>query len=122
MGKKRNPNNNLGTLLLLGIGGYFAIKSGFLKGVFSGNVGGIGIGGGVGTGGGTAGGSSTGGGTVGGSVTAAQKASWAASIGLPVCIADAFVAQKGRLPATLDELDQWGNSTGHRHADGSWSC
>ncbi len=54
--------------------------------------------------------------------TTSEKAAWAAAIGLPVCIADAFCAAYGRLPASLAELNSWGNATGYRQPDGTWSC
>lgn len=54
--------------------------------------------------------------------TAAQIQAWAASIGLPACIGQAFVNQYSRLPGTIGELDSWGTSSGHKHSDGSWHC
>lgn len=51
-----------------------------------------------------------------------QIAAWARGIGLPQCLGEEFVAQYGRLPQTLDEFVGWGNRTGHRHSDGTWSC
>lgn len=50
-----------------------------------------------------------------------EKTAWANGIGLAKCIADEFCAQYGRLPASIAELDSWGNSTGRRTAAG-WVC
>ncbi|MDE2097975.1 MAG: hypothetical protein KGL39_12050 [Patescibacteria group bacterium] len=54
--------------------------------------------------------------------SAAQIQQWANGIGLNVCIGQDFAAAYGRLPNSLDELNTWGMSSGHRHGDGSWSC
>lgn len=55
--------------------------------------------------------------------TQAEIVIWAKGIGLSTCIGTEFNAQFGRLPNTLPELVNWGNSTGRRNqADGTWSC
>ena len=50
----------------------------------------------------------------------AQIAQWAAGIGLSVGVGRQFVADHGRLPASIAELESWGNSNGYRQPDGSW--
>lgn len=52
---------------------------------------------------------------------AASKAAWAAAIGLPLCIADAWCATHAQLPATMTELDNWGNATGYQ-VNNQWTC
>lgn len=48
---------------------------------------------------------------------------WANNIGLPVCVGELFVAENGRLPATLPELVNWGNTTGRRNPTTQvWNC
>lgn len=53
--------------------------------------------------------------------TAKQIEDWARAIGLPACIGYEFVAQYGRLPANIPELENWGRQTGRARADG-WHC
>jgi hypothetical protein len=50
------------------------------------------------------------------------KYAWAAQVGLPVCVADLFCQQFGRLPTSVSELTSWGTQKGIRCADGSWNC
>lgn len=50
-----------------------------------------------------------------------QIEDWARAIGLPACIGYEFVAQYGRLPANIPELENWGRQTGRARADG-WHC
>ena len=67
----------------------------------------------------------TGGRGAGGAVpTAAQVAAWAQNINLGsngVCIGTAFVAQYGRLPGSVSELQTWGTQSGHL-VNGNWVC
>jgi hypothetical protein len=50
------------------------------------------------------------------------KYAWASQVGLPVCVADLFCGQFGRLPKSVDELNSWGTQANIRCADGSWNC
>lgn len=69
------------------------------------------------------GGGSGGGGGQGGQCTPEMKAQWASGIGLPVCVADRFCAEFGRLPQSLSELVTWGNARGYRDPQtGVWRC
>ena len=48
---------------------------------------------------------------------------WSSGIGLPTCIGQAFCAAYGRLPQSLSELVNWGNSSGYRNpSNGVWTC
>lgn len=54
--------------------------------------------------------------------SATDIANWSASVGVPLCIGQAYNAQYGRLPNSTDELVAWGNSTGRRNSAGTWAC
>lgn len=55
--------------------------------------------------------------------TAASTQTWAAGIGLPVCVANGYCNENaGYLPQTLDQLVNWGNSSGRRNTAGAWTC
>lgn len=54
-------------------------------------------------------------------VTPDQITAWANGIGLARCVGEEFVQQFGRLPNSIPELEQWGDSTGRR-ASGNWTC
>lgn len=54
--------------------------------------------------------------------SAQGKSAWAGQVGLPVCVADLFCQQFGRLPTSVSELTSWGTQKGIRCADGSWNC
>jgi hypothetical protein len=48
---------------------------------------------------------------------------WARGIGLATCVGVAFVNERGRLPQSIPELEQWGNATGRRNpATLEWTC
>lgn len=56
-------------------------------------------------------------------VTPEQIDAWARGIGLPRCVGEEFVAQYSRLPQSIPELENWGNSTGRRNpSTGVWTC
>jgi hypothetical protein len=40
---------------------------------------------------------------------------------LSIAIGSAFCATNGHMPASMDEFNTWGVSSGHKHADGGWS-
>ena len=54
--------------------------------------------------------------------SAEQIAAWARGVGLPYCVGEKFVTDKGHLPTTLAELVDWGNAKGWRDSQGGWSC
>lgn len=58
----------------------------------------------------------------GGECSAGNIGAWARSLGLPDCIGQAFCAQFGRLPRSLDELNNWGMQRGYRQSNGVWGC
>ena len=56
--------------------------------------------------------------------TPAMVWEWSRNVGLPACIGDQFVGSHGgRLPSSVAELDNWGNSVGLRDTSTTnWSC
>lgn len=55
--------------------------------------------------------------------TASSVQTWAAGIGLPVCIANGYCNENaGYLPQTLQQLENWGNNSGRRSPSGAWTC
>lgn len=52
--------------------------------------------------------------------TSADIATWSSGIGLPTWIGTLFVADKGQLPSSIDELNAWGVAKGVRTSAGSW--
>ena len=73
-----------------------------------------------GIGGGPGGVESVAGGGGGRAVSDAVIATWAAGIGLSANVGRLFVADRGRLPASIDELVAWGNARGYRLPNGGW--